>query len=118
MNETKVLTKVSTEKPSLSIVRRTIAVNQGDNTVYMTKNDVNAMRMLQEGKFDGNVYTSNVLPRTRYTLLKDGVILATCKDEGHDDIVTISPKVAKWITNFRDKYRPRLAFDKDFRSRY
>lgn len=62
MSETK--TKVNRETPSISIVRRTIQVKQGDNAIYMTKNDVNLLRMLREGQFDGSV----VKRSTTYTI--------------------------------------------------
>ena len=115
MSETKMktMTKVNHEIPSISIVRRTIQVKQGDNAIYMTKNDVNLLRMLLEGQFDGSCY-SNVEPRTRYVVMSDGGILATCKDDSHNDVVYLSPKTIKWITKFRDDNRPRLAWDRDF----
>lgn len=118
MSETKMktMTKVNHEIPSISIVRRTIQVKQGDNAIYMTKNDVNLLRMLLEGQFDGSCY-SNTEPRTRYVVMTDGGILATCKDDAHNDVVYLSPKTIKWITKFRDNNRPRLAWDRDLMRR-
>lgn len=118
MNETKskTMTKVNHETPNIAIVRRTIQVKQGDNAIYMTKNDVNLLRMLQEGQFDGSC-CSSVLPRTRYVVMSDGGILATCKDDAHNDVVYLSPKTIKWITKFRDNNRPRLAWDRDLMRR-
>lgn len=49
MSETKTMTKVNRETPSISLVRRTIEVKQGNNAIYMTKNDVNMLRMLLGG---------------------------------------------------------------------
>lgn len=116
MGETKNLTKINRERPYLRIVKRMIQVSQGENTIYLTKNDVNALRMLKEGQFDGT-YTSNIKPCVRYTLLKDGSILAVCKDVAHDDAVYISTKTLKMITEFRDNNRPRLAWDKELTRR-
>lgn len=118
MSETKTMTKVNRETPSISLVRRTIQVKQGNNAIYMTKNDVNMLRMLQEGQYDGSCWSS-VEPRTRYVVMSDGGILATCKDDAHDDVVYLSPKTIRWITQFRDSNRPRLAWDRDLlRRRY
>lgn len=113
MNE---LTKVNRERPTITIENRMIKVVQGDNAIYMTKNDVNNIRMLAEGRFEGTC-TSNIEPRTRYTLLKDGSILATCRNEAHNDVVFISPKTMRFITQIRDNNRQKLAWDKDFKRR-
>ncbi len=110
--------KINAELPTISIVRRCIAVKQGNSVVYLTKNDVNVLRMLQEGKYDG-CYVGDTIPHVKYQLLADNrSILATCKDDAHNDIVYLSPKAIKLITKFRDTNRPRLAFDRDFRGRY
>lgn len=117
--EKETLTKVSTDYPTIKIVRHCIEVKQGDNAVYLTKNDVNALKMLKEGKFEDNVYTGYTLPRVRYALMKDNnSILATCSDDGHDDVVVMSPKTLKRIINFRDENRPRIAWDRDFRRKW
>ena len=77
MSETKTMTKVNRETPSISRVRRTIQVKQGNNAIYMTKNDVNMLRMLQEGQFDGSC-CSSVEPRTRYVVMSG--CICGCKD--------------------------------------
>lgn len=106
------------EMPTIGLRRRAIEVKRGDNAIYLTKNDVAALNHLINGtKYEG-VYTSNTLPRTRYALAKDGTILATCKADGHDEAIVITPKVVKQITQFRENNSPKIAWDRDFKGRW
>ena len=104
------------ERPSIRIVKRMIEVKQGSSSIYMTKNDVNVLRMLGEGRYDGT-YLAQTYPRTRYTIMNDGGIMATCKDESHNAVVYLSPKTIKLVTQFRDNNRPKLAWDRDILKR-
>lgn len=114
------LTKVNKETPEIKLAYGTIEVKQGDNAIHMTKTDVNYLKMLTDGKFEGGAFVSGTYPRTRYQLLSDGAVLATCRreDYDHDEVVYLSPKTQKWVRQFRDDNSRRLKWDMDFRSKY
>lgn len=114
------LTKVNKETPEISLAYGTIEVKQGDNAIHMTKTDVNYLKMLTDGKFEGSAFVSGTYPRTRYQLLSDGAVLATCRreDYDHDETVYLSPKAQRRIRQFRDVNSRRLMWDMDFRGRY
>lgn len=107
--------KINCGKPSMRISMRMIELSIGTNKVLLTKNDVNSVRMLREGEYDGS-YTNSVT-NVRFEMMRDKqTVLATRFGEAHDDVVAISPSVFKRVMEFRDRNRVRLAFDKDLRT--
>lgn len=95
--------------PNISLMNGFIKLEQGDNFVALTKNDVNVLRMLHEGKFEG-CYTSSVTA-TRFRLMNDNSILATCEDNN----VYISMKAIKFINRFREAHSSKIKWDMDFK---
>lgn len=96
--------------PTFRIINGLVQVNQGENFVCLTKNDINALRMLTEGKFDTNVYTTKV-NHVRLQYLTDGSFLATCDDNA----VYISPKAFKLLQKFREQNGRKIQWDMDFK---
>lgn len=96
--------------PTFRIINGLVQVNQGENFVCLTKNDINALRMLTEGKFDTNVYTTKV-NHVRLQYLADGSFLATCDDNS----VYISPKAFKLLQKFREQNGRKIQWDMDFK---
>lgn len=105
---------ISKEFPTFSIHHRLVQLKQGDNAVELTKNQINAMTMLQEGKFEDNVYVADIYPHNKITFKNNGFTIEA-KTEASYDSVYVSPRAFKYLIKYRDDNRPRIAWDRDFR---
>lgn len=118
------LKKIELNPVQLSIepTTRLLVVKQGDNEIKLTRDSVIGMKKLREGKFEGDVYTSSLLPRNRFKMAENGSITITCKDDYEDNVVFIAnhKKLDDYqrIQDFVDKNRARIAWDREFKRRF
>lgn len=117
------LKKVMLEPVQLSIEPQTrlLLVQQGDNTIRMTRDQVNNLKRLRENEFEDNVFTSTLKPINRFHKNDAGSIIASCVNDYGDDTVVIQntkryDDLAR-ITAFVDQNRTRIAWSRDFRRR-
>lgn len=118
------LKKVSLDPVRLSIEPKTklLVIEQDGNEIKVTRNQVNNLRKLREGSFDGNVFTSTIIPRNRFQMDANGSIVATCINEYNNDTVTIKRhrKVddLQRIFDYVEKNKGRIAWDRDFKGKF
>ena len=110
--------KITREPVTISIERPTklLLVKQGESEIKMTKNDINCLKMLKEGKIDGGFVGK--VTKYRYRLQPDGVSVLVTSPEDETAVYLSTYKRSddfKRIESFRDKNRPRLAFDGDLK---
>lgn len=115
--------QLSIEKPS-----RLLLVKQGDNVVKLTRNDVIKLDKLHKGELKDiggktlNVFTSQLIPRNRFTVAENGYIVITCKDEFESNVVVIAIHKKlddlQRILDFVEKNNTKIAWSKEFRGRY
>lgn len=110
MTKIRIMKKIIKSLPTFRILNGLVQVNQGDDFVCFTKNDINALRMLTEGKFDTNVYTTRV-NHVRLQFLNDGTFLATCEGNA----VCITPKAFRLLQKFKKQNSQKILWDMDFR---
>ena len=117
------LKKVMLEPVQLSIEPQTrlLLVQQGDNTIRMTRDQVNNLKRLRENEFEDNVFTSTIKPTNRFQKNDAGSIIASCVNDYGDDTVVIQntkryDDLAR-ITAFVDQNKARIAWSRDFRRR-
>lgn len=109
--------QLSIEKPS-----RLLLVKQGDNVVKLTRDSVIAMKKLREGFYKDGIYTSQLIPRNRFTVTENGNIVITCKDEFESSVVSIANHKKlddlQRILDFVEKNKTKIAWEREFRGRY
>ena len=118
------LKKIELNPVQLSIEPKTrlLVIKQGDNEVKLTRDGVIGLKKLREGKFESGVYTSTLLPRNRFTVAENGTITVVCKDDWEDNTVVIANHKKlddlQRINEFVDKNKARIAWERDFKSRF
>lgn len=117
------LKKVMLEPVQLSIEPQTrlLLVQQGDNTIRMTRDQVNKLKRLRENEFEDNVFTSTLKPTNKFQKNDTGSIIASCVNDYGDDTVVIQ-NTKRWddlarITAFVDQNKTRIAWSRDFKRR-
>ena len=101
---------------------RLLIIKQGKNEVKLTRDSVLDMKRLVEGKINGKVYTSTIVPRNRFTASENGSITIVCKDDWEDNVVVITKhkKIDDYqrIIDYVDKNKARIAWDREFKGRF
>lgn len=113
--------KITNEPVAITIERPTkmLLIKQGDSQIRMTKNDVNRLQMLRDGRYDGFI---NSITNYRFRLQPDKKSILVTSTENTDDAVYLTERkrggddVVR-IQTFRDNNRPRIAFDADIKHR-
>lgn len=96
------------------IKRRMVVVQDEDKTIFLSKDQINAMRMLQEGQYDGQ-YSARIYPYNRFKLQNDKSIVVSAMAENDDTTIHLSNKIIKRIYQFRDNNRPKLLWEREMR---
>jgi hypothetical protein len=101
---------------------RLLVLKQGDNEVKITRDHVIKMRKLREGTLPNGCFTSLLSPRNRFTMTESGTITIACKDEWEDNTVVIANHKKlddlQRISEFVDKNKGRIAWEREFKGRY
>lgn len=114
------LAQISLTPVQISIEPKTklLQLQQGDNVVKITRDVVNNIRKLKEGKYDTNTFTSKLTPINKVTLTTDNKITIVCKDDWEDNAVVLSKyrKVedVQRIFDFVERNKAKIAWDRDF----
>lgn len=118
------LKKIELNPVQLSIEPQTrlLVLKQGTNEVKLTRDSIIGMKKLRNGGFESNVYTSNLLPRNRFTVAENGTITIVCKDDYEDNVVVLvnhrKLDDLQRVNEFVDKHRARIAWEREFKGRY
>ena len=101
---------------------RLLVIKQGGNEVKITRDHVIKMRKLREGTLPNGCFTSLLSPRNRFTMTESGTITIACKDEWEDNTVVIANHKKlddlQRISEFVDKNKGRIAWEREFKGRY
>jgi hypothetical protein len=101
---------------------RLLLVKQGDNVVKLTRDSVIAMKKLRRGEYKEGVYTSSLVPRNRFQVSENGYISIVCKDDIDSNVVIIANHRKlddlQRISDFVDKNKTRIAWEREFRGRW
>lgn len=103
--------KIIKTLPTYRIINGLVQVSQGDDFVCLTKNDINALRMLTEGKFDTNVYVTDICHVKLQYFPKEKSFLATSED----NTIYISQKAFKLLQKFKEQNSVKILWDMDFK---
>ena len=90
--ETPQIKKVSLDsavKLSIEPKTRLLIIKQGDNEVKLTRDAIVGMRKLHDGENENEAYVSPLIPRSRFTVEKDGSVSIICKDEWESNIILL-----------------------------
>lgn len=116
--------KITELKPlQISVEPKTnlLVLKQGDSEVKITRDHVINMKRLRDGSLPYDGFTSNLMPRNRFTIDDNGTITITCKDEWEDNEVIVANHKKlddlKRIQDFVDKHKRVLAWERDFKGR-
>jgi len=118
------LKKIELNPVQLSIEPKTrfLVLKQGDNTVRITRDSVINMKKLREGKIESMAFTSTLTPRNRFSVDENGNITVVCKDDWENSVVVIANHKKlddlQRITEFVDKNRTRIAWEREFKGKY
>ena len=101
---------------------RLLLVKQGENVVKLTRDSVIAMKKLRRGEYKEGVYTSSLVPRNRFQVSENGYISIACKDDVDSNVVVIANHRKlddlQRISDFVDKNKTRIAWEREFRGRW
>ena len=113
------LKKFSNEQITLGIhpTTRMLSIKQGDNVIHMTRDQVNGLKGLKDGKYETNTYTSWLSPRNQFKLQPTGCILAEYTDEYNQATILINSRGFKGILDYVEANKGRIAWDREFRRR-
>jgi hypothetical protein len=117
------LKKVLLDPVQLTIEPKTrlLCLKQGENEVKITRDHVNNMRKLREGKYESKVFTSTLTPRNRFSMADNGTITIVCKDDWEDNVVVITKHRKlddlERIQEFVNANKTRIAWEREFRGR-
>ena len=114
------LKKISLDQITLGIdpVTRMVTLKQGENVIKMTRDQVNGIKALKEGKYpETNMYTSQIIPRNKFRLQPTGAILAECTDEYNAATILINSRGYKGILSYFDSNRGKISWDRDLKRR-
>ena len=107
---------------SIEANTRLLLVKQGDNVVKLTRDDVNGLKKLREGGFESNVYTTQIVPKSRCQVSENGFISIACKDEYESNVVVIANHKKlddlQRILDYVDKNKGKIAWVREFRGRW
>ena len=106
---------VSTRSINLSIEPKShvIVIEQGDNQIKVTKDQVNDIRMLRDGvKYKDGVFTTS-FPSNRFEKQENGSIVCLAVSETHDGLVTLNKEQVDKLVRYMDKNRPYITWTRD-----
>ena len=101
---------------------RLLIIRQGDNEVKLTRDAIIGMKRLHDGENANGVYTSTLIPRSRFTASADGAISIVCKDDWESNVVLLKKhhkKVDDYqrVIDYVEKNKARIAWAKEFKGR-
>ena len=95
----------------IRIENHCILVQSGDYKVYLTKTQINKMKMMLDGKIKDS-FKSPTIPSNRFFKEGDNIIVTSELNR-----ITITPKDIKSISSIRDNNRKYLIFDNEIYKR-
>jgi len=100
---------------------RLLYIQQGENVIRMTRDEINNLRKLRNGEFCDNQFAGQMLPRNYYEMKENGNIVAKSTDGDTSNTVLIQ-KGRKFddvdrIVSFADLNHGSIAWTRDFRGR-
>lgn len=100
---------------------RLLYIQQGENVIRMTRDEINNLRKLRNGEFRDSQFAGQILPRNYYELKENGNIVAKSTDGDITNTVLIQ-KTKKFddverIVSFADLNHGNIAWTRDFRGR-
>lgn len=103
---------------STSKTTKFLTIKQGENEISLSRDAINNLRMLREGKFENsyNMFSRPML-KTKFSMDENQNITATCdndtvvlrKTKRYDDV--------KRILEYTDKHKKNIAWEREFRRR-
>ena len=101
---------------------RLLVLKQGDNEVKITRDHVIKMKKLREGTLPNDSFTSILSPRNHFKVAENGTIIIACKDDWEDNTVVVANHKKlddlQRISEFVDKNKGRIAWEREFKVRY
>ena len=110
---------------------RLLVVTQGNNTIKLTRDDVNNLQKLRNGGFNEigpkgekllGAFRTKLIPQSRCTVDENGNISIVCKDEYENNSIVLANHKKlndlQRVLDFVKKNNSRIAWAKEFRGKY
>lgn len=97
-------------KTHFEAITRLFVVQQGSNTIKLTKEEITALKQLNECSI--STYIGKYKPINKFTLLKNFNILCKC-NETNSVILLVNTDI-EYILTESNKYKTKLARDRDY----
>lgn len=110
---------------------RLLVVTQGNNTIKLTRDDVNNLQKLRNGEFNEigpkgekllGAFRTKLIPQSRCTVDENGNISIVCKDEYENNSIVLANHKKlndlQRVLDFVKKNNSRIAWAKEFRGKY
>lgn len=117
------LTKITLKPLEIGIEPKShlLYIQQGENVIRMTRDEVNNLRKLRNGEFRDNQFAGQVVPRNYYEMKENGNIIVKSTDGDISNTVLIQ-KCKRFddverILSFADLNHGSIAWTRDFRGR-